>query len=244
MISAGTTRTACQIYNDATLTAYFPFNSVGTWNDYSVNLFNGLSGSLTMMSSGRVGQAIYFGTTNSYFQAECFTALQTNNPPFSVALWINATTPTSGGSIIHLSTLSSGLGAYCYDLLALTSTGNLIVQLLQSWTVVNATQGPVLSANTWTHVVILYGVSNGVRIYINGQLTSVSQSTGSIGMQGISDPQYLTLGNYSPLGLGVSMTCRNGTIPYIPGPFTGAIDDFRLYNRELTNQEICALANM
>ena len=77
LITAGTARTACQIYNDAALVAHFPFDSIGTWNDYTVNLFNGLSGSLTQLSVGRVGQAIYFGTSTSYFQSECFTSTQT-----------------------------------------------------------------------------------------------------------------------------------------------------------------------
>lgn len=244
MILPGTVRTACQIYNDATLTAYFPFNAVGITNDHTVNLFNGISGAATVLSSGRVGQAMNFQSNTSYFQVECFTSIQINNPPFSIALWINAPSPTSGGSIIHISLLPSGLGWYCYDLLALTSSGSIIVQLMQTSTVVNAYQGPPLPVNTWTHIAILYAQTNGVRIYINGQLASLSQTVSAIGVQGITDPQYLTLGNNSPSGPALSVNCRNGTIPYLPGAFFGAIDDFRLYNRELTNQELCALANM
>ncbi|CAF2088792.1 unnamed protein product, partial [Rotaria magnacalcarata] len=41
-----------------------------------------------------------------------------------------------------------------------------------------------------------------------------------------------------------SVGCKNGSIPIVPGAFAGALDEFRLYNRELTSQEVCVLANL
>ncbi|CAF1201642.1 unnamed protein product, partial [Adineta steineri] len=45
------------------------------------------------------------------------------------------------------------------------------------------------------------------------------------------------------LGPASWITCVTGSISYASGPFSGAIDEFRLYNRELDSQEICVLAN-
>ena len=243
-ISVGTARSSYQILNDATLTAYYPFDTVGTFNDYSVNLFNGFAGSLTTIASGRVGQAISFSSVNSFFQAECFPEVSVWEPPFTFALWINPATTTGGGSLIHVSSQQNGAGTNCYDLLAFTSTGSLVVQIMQSPIAVTAYQGPLIAANTWTHVTVVFGTSNGVRIYVNGQFGASSQTVSSISTVNVGSPQFVTLGNNSPQGLPGSVSCTNGTIPIVPGSFVGGMDDFRLYNRELDNQEICALANI
>lgn len=243
-VSAGTARSSCQILNDATLTAYYPFDTNATTNDHSVNLFNGMSAGLTTIIAGRVGQAIYFASSASFFQAECFPATDNGDPSFTVALWINPATTSGGGSLIHMSNLQTGSGSMCYDLLAFTSTGTLVVQLMQSTTAVTGYQGPLIPANTWTHVVVVFGSANGVRIYVNGQISTTSPGLSSISTIDISDPQFMTLGNNSPQGLSGSVSCRNGSIAIVPGPYVGGMDDFRLYNRELNNQEICALANI
>jgi hypothetical protein len=240
VISAGATRTACQISNDASLVAYYPFDTTATFNDYSVNLFQGMAYGTTTISPGHSGQAIYFSSNVSYFQAECFPIIGTGPVSFSMSLWINPDSITGGGSVIHVSSLQNGSGT-CYDLLTFTSTGALVVQLMQTTAIVGGTQGPIIPANTWTHVAVVFGGTNGLRIYINGQLNTVS-ITNSEGINGVTNPQYITLGNNTPLGQLTPVNCRNGSIPIMPGPYKGAIDDFRLYSRELDNEEICVLA--
>jgi len=135
----------CQIYNDATLLVYFPFDTTWTVNDHSVNLFHGISSDTTV-----VEQVLYFYTSTSYFQSKCFP-----NANFH----------------------------YGY--------------------------------NHTRYLVVLY-----------------------------FEPQYITLGNNSPLGPLGGISCLNGLIPIVSGPFKGGIDEFRLYNRELDSQEICVLANI
>ena len=62
---------------------------------------------------------------------------------------------------------------------------------------------------------------------------------------GIFTVIYLTLANTIPQGPSYSLNCPLDTSSgYSSGPFVGAIDDFRLYSRELDLQEICVLANM
>jgi len=242
-ISAGSVRSACEIYNDATLVAYYPFKTTGTFNDYSVNLFNGMAYGTTTLSEGPPsGQALYFSSSGSYFQAACFTSLEVApEAPFSISLWINPANITAGGSVVHISSLQNGSGN-CYDLLAFTSTGALVVQLMQTLAIVSGVQGPVIPTNTWTHVAVVYGATNGLRIYINGQLNTFSVAP--IESSGLFfTPQYMTLGNNSPVTQSASVSCKNGTVPINPGPFNGAIGEFRLYNRELNTEEICVLAS-
>ena len=88
-ISAGVTRTACQINNDATLMVYYPFDSVATYDDYSVNLYNAITSNTNLISNGRVGQVIYFSTNTSYLQVQGFPTIRNTsgvNPPFTFAL--------------------------------------------------------------------------------------------------------------------------------------------------------------
>ncbi len=242
IISAGSVRTACEIYNDATLVAYYPFKTTATFNDYSVNLFNGMAYGTTTLSEGPPsGQALYFSSSGGYFQAQSFPCMQTATFPFSISLWINPANITGGGSVVHISSLQNGSGN-CYDLLAFTSTGALVVQLMQTLAIVSGVQGPVIPTNTWTHVAVVYGATNGLRIYINGQLNTFSVAP--IESSGLFfTPQYMTLGNNSPVTQSASVSCKNGTVPINPGPFNGAIGEFRLYNRELNTEEICVLAS-
>lgn len=243
-ISAGSTRTSCQIDNDAILVAYYPFNTLDTLNDYSVNQYNGMAYGTVTLSQGVFGQALNFPYNTSYFQARCLPSTATANYAYTFSIWINPTTTNGGGSIIHISSLQTG-GGTCYDSLVLASTGELIAQWMQnSATVVNNIKGPVLPNNTWTHAAVVLSATNGLRLYINGQLYVTSSSASSISIQSFSNAQYITLGNNSPLGPSGGISCLNGTNSVMPGAFSGSIDEFRIYNHELNGQEICVLANL
>ena len=243
-ISAGVARTACQIYNDATLVAHYPFDTVATFNDYSVNLFNGVSSGVTIISAGHFGQAINFSSNTSYFQAQCYPSLNINYQPYSFSLWVNPTTVGGGGSLVHLSPSQNGGGTSCYDLLSFTATGALVAQWTLSSTTANGTQGPVLPINTWTHVVVVYGQSNGLRLFINGQLSATSQNMGNLAVYYYGSQLYVILGNNSPYKPLPAPSCVSSSLAVVPGWFMGAIDEFRIYNRELDIQEICVLADL
>jgi hypothetical protein len=166
-----------------------------------------------------------------------------NAPSFSFSLWVNPTSTSGGGTVVHLSSISNSTGN-CYDLLVFAPTGNLVLQWMLSTSVVTATEGPILSANIWTHVAVVYGSINGVRLYINGQFITSSLNTVTLNLQDTLVPLYVTLGNVGLSGPSSAIICQNGSIPISSGSFSGAIDDFRLYNRELNSQEIYVLANM
>lgn len=244
-VSAGTARTACQIFNDAFLIAYYPFNSNGLVSDYSVNLYHGVTSDTTSMARGRIGEAIYFSSNQSYFQSKTFVSLRnTTLPSFSVSLWIYPADPLVGGTLIRVSDVQNGSGPFCLDLLAFTSSGNIMFQWLQTANIINSTLGPVIPTNTWTHIALTYASANGLRLFVNGQVSITTSNSAGLPWFADSEPGYVTLGNISPFGATASLSCRNGTIPYTPGSFVGGIDEYRYYARELDNQEICVLADL
>lgn len=243
-ISVGTARNACQILNDASLVVYYPFDTTSIFNDYSVNVCNGIGISTTIVSEGRVGQAISFPVNISYFQSACFPRMR-SDLLYTFSLWVNPSSTTGGGTLIHLSTLTGGNGT-CYDVLAFTGTGNLVMQWMTTTQIVMNVQGPIIPANTWTHVAVVYYSSNAIRLYINGQFSVSSPNTANLNLYDTSSaiyPMYITLGNIGSQGPVGSVTCSNGGGSILPGSYTGYIDEFRLYNRELDGQELCVLAN-
>ncbi|UJR27614.1 hypothetical protein I4U23_008895 [Adineta vaga] len=175
-ISVGIVRTACQIYNVTTLIEYYSFYT------------NGILVSIATLPNGRVGQAIYFRLGTSYFQAFCFSFLRLINP----------TSLIGSGSLIHISAIQNGSRSICYDLLAFSSTGALIVQWIQNTGVVNGTLGRTIPVNTWTHIAVVYGLASGLRLFVNGLFSSSSQNTNNLSLQDYNVPIYITLSTNSP----------------------------------------------
>jgi hypothetical protein len=87
--------------------------------------------------------------------------------------------------------------------------------------IVNNATAYVISGNTWYHVLLTYN-SGSTTLYVNG-----SQSGNTI--TGTNSKNGFTLGGG-----------RDTLTQY---PFTGYIDDFRIYNRVLSGSEITAIYN-
>lgn len=164
-----------------------------------------------------------------------FVLLGVTNRAYSISVWIRPTV-ANGSTIVHLSTTTIGQG-WCVDLMGFSSSGQIIIT---GWASTNQQViGPVLTLNTWTHVVDTYSVANGHRLYVNGTFIG---STGSMNYLASGQVNILTLGN--PLqGVLVSAggTCNAQSI--VPGVFLGSLDEFRVYSRELNTTDIFALAN-
>jgi hypothetical protein len=235
-------RTACQVYNDATLTAYYPFDTNGTIADHGANLFTGYTTGTSVMSPGRIQDALLFSQNTSCFQAQCFTSPRYNNAPFSMSLWVYPTV-VSSGSIVHVSPNQQGNGTSCFDLLAFTAAGAVVAQLYQAGVITAVINGPVLVVNTWAHLAVVYSFSNSFQLFVNGQ-EYVTATVSPVWSNTAVNPLYVTLGNTSPSGSSAAVNCPSSSLLAVPGSYKGAIDDFRLYSRQLTSQEICVLANM
>lgn len=241
MITTGVARDTCQIDMDATLFAYYPFDSTDTLADYSANLANGIAGGISIIPNGRLNQAISFSTSTSYVQIPYFTSIRTTFQAYTVSLWIMPTVTMTGGSLIHISTTATG-GGICYELLAFTGSGVLVAQHLTSNLVAVGIQGPSIIVNTWTHIAMTYSALHGIRLYINGQLIGLSSNANTIGWYEGWTPLFATLGNISPLGPTTPLNCNVSSLPILPGSYTGWMDDLRIYSREITADELCRLA--
>jgi len=220
----------CEILNDASLVAYFPFDS--NYNDSGPNsmigTYNSQGNSGLSWVSGRVNQALNFNSSNSYFQSCGFYALGMNQP-YSIAMWVNPSFPS--GTLFHLSSSATGSGSWCLPMIGFSSNGSIVVQTWSGNTV--SIMGPILPINTWTHIVQTYSLTNGLRLYINGGLyDSATVNTFS----GSTLTMCILLASS---GLGTN--CETGLISM--GPYSGAIDEFYVYNRELNALEVCPLAH-
>ncbi|CAF1561274.1 unnamed protein product, partial [Adineta steineri] len=144
-----------------------------------------------------------------------------------MSLWVQRTS-TGGGTLVHYSTQTDGQGR-CTVPIGFSSAGNIIAT---AWVPDNQVTGPVLSINTWTHIATTYSQMNGLTLYVNGV------SVGSTGAQNYNGPStivILTLGN-SLSGGGC------GFRSMVPCPFSGYLDEFRVYSRELSATDVFVLS--
>jgi hypothetical protein len=225
---------ACEILEIATLAAHFTFDTELFLIDSGPNSLQAKTQSTSSISSGHYAQAITFtGSSSSYYQISDFTALGTSNKPFSISLWLR---PTSRlGIVVHVSVDSSGQGSWCIPFLGFSSNGTIQAQILDN-TNVTSIADPTFSVATsvWSHVVQTWSPTNGLSLYVNGVLVA-SESYSTYGASGL--PDYITLGN----GLSGAKTCPLGGIT--GSPYQGDMDDFRVYSRQLTADDVYTLYN-
>ncbi|CAM4773690.1 unnamed protein product [Rotaria magnacalcarata] len=218
-------KNSTEILSDANLQVYYSFDG-GSLTDYGPNGINATAFGVLSNVTGRVNQAIQFNSgpyiSYTYYP---FYFLGVSAYSYTMALWAKPTGSYSAKTLVYV-TASSG---WCVHFVVTTSSGVLTAN---SWmgNAVGAT-GPTLTLNTWTHIGYTYSTANGVRLYINGNLYS---STGSFTFSASGAPMLIRLG-----GDGGGTSCSPG----YGGAFTGALDEFYLYNRELTAAQIWALAN-
>ncbi|CAF1033195.1 unnamed protein product [Adineta steineri] len=229
---SGRLKSACEILEQATLAARFSFDGSSPLLDLGPNTVSSFASNYSLVS-GRTLQAIsIMGISSSFFQASGFLALGIANQPFSFSLWMK---PQSlAGTIIHVSTNSSGIG-FCAPFIGFSSNGSLIVQIMTNTSYV-AISYSSLSLTDFTHIVQTWSSTNGLQLYINNVLVgSIAAATYQTASTWIN---YVTLGG-----------CLNGCVScsavpgneVLPGPFAGAVDDFRVYSREVTASDVCTL---
>ena len=223
------TKTANEILRDATLVAHFSFDDNSTYDQGPLRINGSLVGNTTFVP-GRVGQALEIQNVNqSYFKAKGLVLLGTSDRSYSISIWIRPSVQEEA-VIIHVSSLSDGTG-WNLPFLRITETYQL---RSYSW---NGTgvwvTGPVVLSTSWTHAAVTYSTSSELKLYVNGILSNTSAPF-SYNASGV--PMYLFVGSpVSGIGLGA---VNNKSDQYY-----GAVDEFRLYSRELTIDEIVGLAN-
>jgi hypothetical protein len=119
--------------------------------------------------------------------------------------------------------------------LGFASNGAIVAQVLTSNASIVTATGPVLPlASSWVLIVQTWSSTNGLNFYVNDTLVSSVVASTFLGSG--TTPNYLTLGNC----LSGCSACPNGSVSAADA-FTGAIDEWRIYSRELASTDVCTL---
>ena len=170
---------------------------------------------------GKVGQALNFDGVSAYLQTS-----PDSRPAMvgdlTLAAWIRTSNASRTESIISKYDLSGAEDGYIFET---NSAGYLALQLggadiLGNGLFVDGTHK--INDGQWHHVVLLIRAGQDVSFYVDGGLSSVYYLTSA---QGAFSP---------PVNLG-------GLVPTHSSPFTGAMDEVRIYSRALSTAEIAAL---
>ena len=227
----------------AQVPSYVPTNGLKAWYPFSDNA-NDISGS--NLNGTVVGAALTNDRNDNANSAYSFTTNQQinipnsaslNNYPITISLWYNASVfPTGAQTNIFSKYVSSSWNGYQIlfgDNTNVSNNGGFENHGFgtQSWYVRNTSNKvigyygepsflqPNISLNTWYHYVFVLD-STGGKIYVNGQLVSSHNWTGTPG------------------------ACINSYLWKIGGQyegttwFNGKIDDIGIWNRALSSTEI------
>jgi hypothetical protein len=224
-------KSAAEILSDASLFAYYSFDSPNSNLDSGPNGLNGTSIS-TITVTGRVNEAMRIGGPPSSFEVYGFYYVPygvSNARPFSISMWINPSATTSSTIVQLFSTALTAFG--CVNLLgiyALTGSAGQIV-VLSANCGQSALTGPFVTQNTWTHVSLTYSSTNGYTLYVNGILFGATGST-----------VYAASGTFAYLYIGYTSACNNANYN---NAYQGSVDEVYIHSRELTQTDVTALAN-
>ena len=180
------------------------------------------------VSTGHLSGAISFNNSSSFLQITDLIELGIPNKPFSISLWIR---PYSlAGTVVFVENGTIG-NLWCISFVGFSNNGSLVAQMWNG--TVRSIFGPVLSTSSvWYHIVQTWSPTNRFRLYVDDVL--VGSDTLATVYLANSTPMKVKLGNRP------NNSCIAGKI----GPqlaFHGDIDDFRIYSRELTTDDIYVL---
>jgi len=222
----------------AGLVLHYKFDSITTGvgtqvsslvDDFSGNGFSGRIYGIVSMISGKVDNAFKFDGRTGYINSTNSNLISVNNQikNLSISFWYNATgTNTSyQGLVVKTDSFSTGT-----DYGFTTQDGYLVFASGESNCNMTVSEG---ARNQWHHVVgiIIPSTANTgtKKLYLDGVLIKTCSYTAKA-----SSSRPLTIGVYSaPL----SSPPKNFF-------FNGSIDDFRIYNRTLSQNEVSALAGV
>lgn len=221
---------------DNGLVGHWTFDGVRT--DFAKNILYGLMPSndatLANMSTtsslaiGKIGQAFNFDGSDDLISTPVNDSLLPENQPVTISAWIYPRTrgENNQGRIVQRGTATGGVGFY------LSSAGTNGIQFLASGVadVARRSSDNTITLGQWQHVLVTWdGSTTGANIhmYVNGVETSYAAT-----INGSS----ITDNSTEPVRIGNS---TDGT-----RTFDGYIDDLRMYNRVLSQEEITRLSRM
>jgi hypothetical protein len=176
------------------------------------------------MVAGKVGQAAELNGENGFVFPNVGHFARTD--PFTLSLWLKTTNHAPRAVVVHHSQAPIDAGSRGYELLL--ENGRVAFGLHHMWpgNSIKVAARKTIPIDTWAHVTVTYDGSskaNGVKIYIDGELAD---------LQVIRDGlrKDITYGGNEP-NLAIGYRFRDN------GFKGGTVDEFRIYNRALTEAE-------
>ena len=144
------------------------------------------------------------------------------SPVFTLAAWVKASLTQSNQAGILAKGTGSGGEQYCLDL----NAGNFRFFVRDASGVSYSISSSVPINGFWQHVAGVVNATNGImNLYVNGALVAAAVAPTSL----LANSHEVSIGN------------RQASTTDYNYPFTGAIDDVRIYSRDLTSADISAL---
>ena len=204
------------------------YSFTGNANDQSGNGNNGTAGSALVLTQDRFGNANsaydFNGQSGSYVLVADSPSLHVLNNA-SIAVWVK---PQSSLDLCHIVSKDFGNGGTCFHISVPTVTGYPEFGVGVWGTAEGAVSSPVsVSGDQWHFLVGSYDGSM-LSFYLDSQLVNSVSYTGGLNTDN-GKPLVIGQKNYLPKPDGADC------------PFTGVIDDVRIYNRALSAAEVLEL---
>ena len=177
---------------------------------------------------GRFGQAVLLtGDDGIPLEVGNFPRCQ----PFSVSLWINTPDVKQRAVVFHRSRAWTDAGSRGYELLI--EQGHLSAALVHFWpgNAIRIRTCDSLATNQWLHVAVTYDGSSqarGLRLYVNGILAECEVVRDQL-------TKNITGGGGDQITIGERFRDH--------GFEQGQVDEFRVYERQLTDIEVAQLCD-
>ena len=222
-------KTSERILWDATVLAYYPLD--GDQNsrllDYGPSGRNASSAG-TQSVAGPLGNGLSFVVSGAYYQANGFVVLNLVRRAFSVALWVRL--QNDPGVFLTIANSAS-----CLLVLGIRSSDNRTVAYLPNATNTNTSVnliGSAMTSNRWTHIAFTWSQQNQAQLYQNGAFEGRNNQAIKLN-NGQGEPMTVTLGRYRG-----SSNCSGADGIDMNKQFSGSMDEFYIFSRELGQDEI------
>ncbi|MBS0211227.1 MAG: DUF1553 domain-containing protein [Planctomycetes bacterium] len=171
---------------------------------------------------GVVGQGSAFDATQ-YVEFDGGVRLD-RQQPFAVSLWIK---PSGGPTGCVVSKMASTADARGFEVIWYKSQPR--INLVNRWgqTAIEVVARQTFSAGAWRHLVVAYdgsGRAAGVKVFVDGEAQDLIVRRDSLGAESIATPEPWRIA-WKGMGVG----------------FEGGVDEFRLFNRTLSADEVTAI---
>ena len=188
---------------------------------------------VTSGASGQVGEALQFDPASTADnRAVTYGDVEDiGTGDYSVSLWFNAATTSGTMYVAGKGNRSSAGSGWCFFI----ENGGLFVRAAGGSTANRASQNTHdFTTGTWYHVVMVVDNAAGtVTGYLNG--SNAGWANGGGGPSGNTFPPGTDMSTTDSLALGIR---GDGLVEY-----KGLIDDFAVWNRKLTSDEVTGIYN-